>query len=115
MIGDVTMVNNQSITKGWFYSKEYNHFQKVNQEVYCYIESIIGGYQSKLYLRRHTNSCLLEVRSEKKLQELFQMGNEWLTKYFHGNLKIIEKDKYSISNPNGVWGYNNFDKKEYWI
>jgi hypothetical protein len=101
---------------GWYYSSKYDHWQKVNDCVYAYVTPMAWGYyKAQLYMRATTALCSLEVRTENDVQKMFSLAEEWLTKYADGNMEKIVKDKYSIDNPNGVWGKNFYHLKQYWI
>jgi len=103
---------------GWFYSDTFNYWQRTNGRVVCYVSPIIGGFQAQLYLRGDLSMCELEVRTDKMTEQgydrMFQIGNEWLSKYAEGHLSTMHEDLYSIKNPNGVWRKNP-ENKGYWI
>jgi hypothetical protein len=104
---------------GWHYAKPFNAYQKVNDRVFVYVTGMMfDAFMVQLYIRGKENMsiCQLEARTPKieLLDFMFQLGEEWLKKYSQGDLVLIHKDKYSISNPEGVWG-KKADLKEYWI
>lgn len=105
-----------STQEGWFYSPEFNHAQKVNDGVYCYVSHLIFGYNVQLYIRGNVFMCELEARVDgqtvKGLHTLFQLAEDWLHQYKNGCLDEIRKDIYSVHNPDGVWFDGN---KDYWI
>jgi hypothetical protein len=109
-----------ALAKGWHYNKNYNIYQKVNGGVFVYVSrlSFGQGYMVQLYLKGHENmqSCQLEAKTSihPLLDYLFELGEEWLIKYSSGDLALIHRDKYSISNPHGVWGSEKHLEK-YWI
>lgn len=105
-----------STQDGWFYSPKFNHAQKVNEGVYCYVSNMLYGFVVQLYMRGDTGYCQLEARSTSRdivgALKMFELGEEWLQKYSSGDLKEIEKDFFSISNREGAWREGS---KEYWI
>jgi hypothetical protein len=102
---------------GWFFSKNFQHYQKVNRGVYAYVSPLIFGWKAQLYLRGNVSSCELEARTEDVTKEGFMkmisLAEEWLNKYQDGDREKIKEDRFCIYNPNGVW--IDSIKKEYWI
>lgn len=110
------LYNTTKTKEDWFYSAKFNHAQRVNNQVYCYVSRLIYGYQVQLYLRGDVSYCSLEARtndtSVQGVLKMFKMGEEWLAAYGDGNVKEINKDDFCVSNPDGVW----FDDgKKYWV
>jgi len=112
----VNILKEYSESQGWFYSPKFNHGQKVNKGVYCYVSFMLYGFVVQLYLRKDTGFCLLEARTsdknEKGLEKMFALGEQWLNKYESGNVEEIGNDFYSISNREGAWRVGS---KEHWI
>lgn len=102
----------------WFWSKKFNHWQKRNDKVYCYVTPLLFGYQAQLYITGTASLCSLEVRTSDQTKEgvskMIAIAEEWLDKYSDGNLEKIHKDKFSIENPEGVWRKDT-EKKAWWI
>lgn len=102
--------------EGWFYSYKFNHAQKVNDGVYCYVTPLLCGFNVQLYLRGDTSFCKLEARTGSETVEglikMFELGDQWLDKYSTGDMKEIEQDFFSISNPVGAWREGS---KDNWI
>lgn len=102
----------------WFYSKTFHHYQKVNNKVYAYVSSMIGGaWKAQMYYRGSTGLCELEVRTsttgEEGFLKMIQLADSWLESYSDGDSSRIQQDKYHVFNPQGVWA--DHSKKEYWI
>lgn len=110
----------QSYTeKGWHYNAKFNVYQKVSGRIFVYVSKMMfGSYMVQLYLRGRDNMslCQLEARTSRyeRLETMFEMGEEWLQEYHSGDLQTIHQNRYSISNPGGVWGREAHLKK-YWI
>lgn len=85
---------------GWFYTPTFGVYQRVNQDVYCYVSRYIGFYTLQLYKRGTAGYCTLEARSVVNAEALFELGEKWLEDYQDFNQKDIEKSQYYIGNPN---------------
>lgn len=100
---------------GWFWSDTFHHWQKRNKEIYCYVSPIMGGHKAQLYITGTAAMCELEVQTFNNdmvsLAKIFVIAEEWLHKYSDGDLNNIHQDKYSISNPNGVWVKDHYKKE----
>jgi hypothetical protein len=83
----------------WFFNTFYV-YQKVNQDVYCYVSRMIGFYTVQMYERSTTGLCTLEARSESNMEGLFQLGEKWLEKYETWDMNEICKDPYYIGQIN---------------
>jgi hypothetical protein len=104
-----------AIPPGWFFSETMNSYQKVNNEVYVYIQPMLWGYHhAQLYMRGSTGFCTLEARTERNTHQLFALAESWLEKYNDGNVERLRVDYYHINNLNGAWGVD-YDKKAFWI
>lgn len=104
-------------TDGWFYSKKFNHYQKVNKNVYCYVSRLIYGYMVQLYFRGETGYCELEARTADRglegLEKMLKLGDEWLGKYGDSSREEVWKDFFHVFNAEGAWADSK--KKAYWI
>lgn len=89
-----------SETEGWFYTPTFRVYQKVNQDVYCYVSKYIGFYVLQLYERGTTGYCTLEARSKTDIESLFRLGEEWLNKYQQFDLEEVIKEPYHIGQIN---------------
>lgn len=88
---------------GWFKNKNFGIYQKVNGQVYAYVNyNLNREFQVSLYQKGTTLVCELEFRTPNPL-EAFQKGEEWLQKYSDGNLEQIRQDYFSPHNPNSFW------------
>lgn len=81
---------------GWFYTPNFQVYQKVNQNVYCYVSKYIGFYTVQLYQRGTTGYCTLEARSKNNVEGLFELGEKWLDNYGNMDIKEIQKNPYYI-------------------
>ena len=102
--------------KGWHYNATYNLYQKVKGRVFVYVSrQMFGSFTVQLYLRGSINMghCQLEAETSnnKNLELMFEMGEQWLLNYNHGDLSKIHEDLFSIINPDGVWKKDRHLKK----
>lgn len=100
----------------WVYSKKFNHYQKVNNEVYPYVRPLIYGWMAQLYKRGTVSLCDCEVRtsdmSKDGFEKMKEIADQWLNEY-GDDYEASKGDQYHISNPLGVWA--NHSQKKYWI
>lgn len=80
----------------WFFTPTFHVYQRVNQDVYCYVSRQIGFYMVQLYERGSTGLCLLEARSEHHVEALFELGEEWLNRYEKWNETALSQNPYFI-------------------
>jgi hypothetical protein len=99
----VKMYNHLLEENGWF-ENNFNVHQKVNNNVYCYIQRMFGFYTLQLYMRGDTGYCTLEARSEN-LQKLIALGESWLETYQNSDREQLQQDPYHIDSEQ--W-------KQYW-
>lgn len=85
--------------KGWFYTPTFGVYQRVNEEVYCYVSRYFGYYTLQLYKRGTTGLCTLEARSETNPEALLVLGEEWLKQYRAFDREEIVKSPFYIGNP----------------
>jgi hypothetical protein len=105
---------------GWFFSDNIGLSQKVNDRVFVYIQPLINGFSLQLYLRGQRGGfCTLEVRNDERnldsLWGLFELGEIWLQEYKSGDITLLEKSRYHIGNPKGIWfdgsnGWQTYDQ-----
>jgi hypothetical protein len=90
---------------GWFYSKQWNYYQRTNGRVVCYIQKqLYGRCILQLYIRGQMGICDLEHRVEDgDPTPLFKLGEAWLEEFEDGNKEVIHKHEYSPHNPIGYW------------
>lgn len=84
--------------EGWFFNN-FHVYQRVNEDVYCYVSKYIGFYVLQLYERSTTGLCTLEARSHTP-EILFQLGEEWLQTHQEWNEGKIRKDRFYIGQMN---------------
>jgi len=85
--------------EGWFFTKKFNVYQRVNQDVYVYVSRQFGFYTLQLYQRGTTSLCTLEARSESNLDALFELGESWLKEFEKYDENQIQSCPYYIGNP----------------
>lgn len=93
---------------GWFWSDNFNHYQKVKNKIYVYVTpQLFGRWIVQAYLRGTTGMCSLEARVEEnqEIGKLFVLGNKWLELYGE-DTKDMEEDPYNPFNRNGWLGEN---------
>lgn len=85
---------------GWFFTPQFNVYQKVNKDVYCYVSRYLGFYTIQLYERGTISLCTLEARCEYDIERLFSIGERWLKDYETLDVEAIKENPYHISQPN---------------
>lgn len=101
----------------WHYNSNHNVWQKVNNQVFVYVQRMIGFSMVQCYIRGHKNMtlCILEVRSSKhSYDQLFAIGETWLDKY-GDDLSKIHLDYHHTANPEGAWGILGKERKDYFM
>lgn len=83
---------------GWFYTPTFGVYQRVNQDVYVYVNRYIGFYILQLYKRGETGLCTLEVRCENNIESLFDLGENWLERYQEWDEAMIQEDPHYIGH-----------------
>lgn len=86
--------------EGWFFTKTFNVYQKVNNKSYVYVSRQFGFYTVQLYERGTACMCTLEARSEHNIDALFELGEKWLIDFGDYDHSKIRECPYFIGNPN---------------
>lgn len=86
--------------EGWFFTPQFNVYQKVNKNVYVYVSRQFGFYTLQMYERGTVSLCTFEARSENNIQALFKLGESWLEEYQDFVHEEIMACPYYIGNPN---------------
>lgn len=89
--------------EGWFYNT-FHVYQRVNKDVYCYVSRQFGFHMVQLYRRGTADYCILEARSEGDINELFDLGIEWLNQFEKWDDDAISKCPYYIGQE--LWREN---------
>lgn len=82
--------------EGWFYSENFDHWQKVNNKVYVYVRpQLFGRWIVQMYIRGTASVCSLEARIDDgvSFQKLFELGEIWMKKY-KDDISTIEQDVF---------------------
>jgi len=102
MIWGVTEVD------GWFYSSNWNYYQKRIGNASSYVEKMMGFYRVHVTFSGRLNICDIEYRDED-VNIAFEKAEELLHKYKDAKVKSeLHKDYWSPNNPEGYW------QKEYY-
>lgn len=88
---------------GWFYTKQWNYYQRCEGRVVAYIELYYGYYRVHVTFRGQLGMCDIEYRNEDLYMALSK-AMELLHKYKDSNDKYeLHSDYYSPHNPKGYW------------
>lgn len=87
---------------GWFFSKKWNYYQKVQGNVVAYVQKQAGYYCLQLYETGVLFTCDVEYHTESH-QEAFEKGLEFLEKYKDKMSQDMATDFWSPNNPQGYW------------
>lgn len=105
----VAMLNKLSEERGlntrapWYYTKEFNVFQKKEDRVYVYIGSHgINSFKIQLYQAGDTGMCELEYRDDS-FWKCYEVAEEWLYEFSKGDVSAIRRHTFSPHNPEGYW------------
>lgn len=86
----------------WFFTKQWNYYQRCEGNVVAYIEKMIGFYRVHVTERGDLGACDIEYRNED-FDDVFEFAEEYLVKYKNATKKDLWKDFYSPNNPEGYW------------
>lgn len=85
--------------EGWFFNR-FHVYQRVNNDVYCYVSQQLGFYMVQLYRRATADFCILEARTDGDIEKMFDLGMEWLNQFESWDEKAITECPYYIGQLN---------------
>ncbi|MCU7667312.1 hypothetical protein [Bacillus thuringiensis] len=120
-----------NVPDGYYFSSEFNHYQRVRNQIYVYVTPELGhNWKVQAYLRRTTGICSLEARIHmesnielhklsqaeilerygQNISKLFELADIWLDRY-GDNSEAMKEDIFNPFYVNG-WQGRNINNKE---